>query len=364
VFWSDAPVISFKRWVKGLGTLIMALVIVTESRPFEALGFVLRRLAFVLMPLSLLFIKFYPELGRAYHMGSPMFTGVTFQKNSLGQLCLYLGIYLSWEFLFRSPDRRASRSQSIRNAILLPMTAWVLYMSHSATALALMGVALGLMLAMRTPALRCRPRSIFPIGIVALAAWVLLDATFDLQDAFIRLLGRRPDLTDRTALWAMLMQMVQHPLIGAGYESFWSGERLVQIWERMGYEASGVVQAHNGYIELYLNLGVVGVAVLALAIFSGLLNIRRRLTTDYAHAVLALTLTLVVVIYNYTEAVYKPLNNLFVLLLICLCDPRSQVARVSNATRKAAPETTAVLPSLQSRSYEPDRQPNSPDRFW
>jgi len=77
----------------------MALVILTERRPYEALGFVMRRLAFVLMPLSVLFIRFYPELGRQYHQGIPMLTGVAFSKNSLGQLCMLLGIYFCWELL-------------------------------------------------------------------------------------------------------------------------------------------------------------------------------------------------------------------------------------------------------------------------
>ena len=75
--WTDDPTTLMKRWVKDLGNPIMALVILTEPRPYEAIGIVLRRLAFLMLPLSLLFIRYYPELGRAYHAdGSPMFTGV------------------------------------------------------------------------------------------------------------------------------------------------------------------------------------------------------------------------------------------------------------------------------------------------
>jgi hypothetical protein len=52
-----------KRWVKDLWNPIMALVILTERRPYEAVGVVLRRLNLLLLPLSILFIKYYLELG-------------------------------------------------------------------------------------------------------------------------------------------------------------------------------------------------------------------------------------------------------------------------------------------------------------
>ena len=98
--WADEPFVLFKRWIKDLGNPIMVLVILTEQRPYEAAGVILRRLAFLMLPLSVLFIKYYPDLGRAYHRdGSPMYTGVGQQKNDLGSLCLITGIYFSWEFL-------------------------------------------------------------------------------------------------------------------------------------------------------------------------------------------------------------------------------------------------------------------------
>ena len=77
IAWTDEPFVLFKRWIKDLGNPIMALVILTEQRPYEAVGAILRRLAFLLIPLSFLFVRYYPELGRTYHAdGSPMYTGV------------------------------------------------------------------------------------------------------------------------------------------------------------------------------------------------------------------------------------------------------------------------------------------------
>src|SRR4051812_3288885 len=72
VVWTDEPFILVKRWIKDLGNPIMALIILTETRPYVAVGTTLRRLAFLLLPLSVMFIRYYPDLGRSYHAdGSP-----------------------------------------------------------------------------------------------------------------------------------------------------------------------------------------------------------------------------------------------------------------------------------------------------
>src|SRR5215469_2166648 len=58
IVWSETPFITSKRLLKALGTVIMALVILTENEPYVAVGVVLRRLAFLTLPLSVVFIKY------------------------------------------------------------------------------------------------------------------------------------------------------------------------------------------------------------------------------------------------------------------------------------------------------------------
>ena len=66
VLWSDFPLVSFKRWIKILGHPIMALIIFTEPDPEEALIRLLKRCAYVLIPVSILFIKYFPAWGRGF----------------------------------------------------------------------------------------------------------------------------------------------------------------------------------------------------------------------------------------------------------------------------------------------------------
>jgi len=65
------------------------MVIVSEVNPRQSLASLLRRCAYVLIPFSVVLIKYYPALGRQYGRwsGIEMWIGVTNQKNSLGILC-------------------------------------------------------------------------------------------------------------------------------------------------------------------------------------------------------------------------------------------------------------------------------------
>ena len=92
ILWSDYPDVAFKRWIKAIGDLAMVLIILTEPDPWAAIKRLFTRVGFVLLPISVLFIKYYPEYGRSYHpdfrVWSASYTGVTTSKNLLGMITL------------------------------------------------------------------------------------------------------------------------------------------------------------------------------------------------------------------------------------------------------------------------------------
>ena len=72
IAWSDFPFVAFKRWIKILGHPIMALIVLTEPDPEEAVKRLMKRCAYVVVPVSILFIKYYPQLGRSFDPWSGM----------------------------------------------------------------------------------------------------------------------------------------------------------------------------------------------------------------------------------------------------------------------------------------------------
>lgn len=79
----------------------------------------------------------------------------------------------------------------------------------------------------------------------------------------LALLGRdeasTETLTGRIPVWRECMvYVVERPLQGFGFNSFWTAERHLDISARVGW---GVPGAHNGYLDLVLGLGIVGLAL-------------------------------------------------------------------------------------------------------
>jgi len=324
ITWADDPFVLFKRWIKELGNPIMALVLLTERRPYEATGITLRRIGFVLLPLSILFIRYFPELGRDYHNdGTPMYTGVGNQKNDLGQLCLVTGLYFSWKLLRLREESFKARDMAVRDILIIALLVYLLYLSNSQTSLSCLVVGVGLFLVGRMAFIAKKPSRIVPFLVFATLVVCVLEATLDLKALVFELLGRDPTLTNRTDLWELLLGLGTNPYIGTGFMSFWSGERLEFIWTATSH---GLNQAHSGYLEQYLNLGYIGLACIGLIAVSGLLKVRRQLDSDPAPAMLRLSFIVTAVFYNYTEAAMFGINNMWFLLLLACIDISGQQA--------------------------------------
>lgn len=319
IFWSDYPFVSFKRWVKATSTIIMTLLILTESKPYLALGLIIKRLMFIFLPLSVLFIKYIPELGRAFHQGMPMYTGVCTHKNALGALCFLSFIYFTWNLTF-GRKLENEKSQQLHYSIyliIIPMTAWLLYKADSATSLACSIIGVSIFFLAKHPFFTREPRKIIPFGIVTMVILGIAQLLFNIKDTIIIMLGRRPDLTTRVPMWKDLLSMVKNPITGFGYESFWLGERLVHVQSEWGQ----LIQAHNGYIEMYLNMGIIGVFFILCWIISGIKKVNKNIVYDYPSGILRLCLIITVLFYNYTEATFYGPNSMWMLLFIGIMDP-------------------------------------------
>lgn len=67
IIWSDFPVVSFKRYIKAIGNIIIVLIVLTDADRVEAIKALFRKSAYILVPLSVLFIKYFPNIGRRTH---------------------------------------------------------------------------------------------------------------------------------------------------------------------------------------------------------------------------------------------------------------------------------------------------------
>jgi exopolysaccharide production protein ExoQ len=321
IMWSDFPGWGFKRWVRALGDVVMALIVVTDPQPTVAIKRLLSRVGFVLLPASVLLIKYYPDLGRGFSDwgGDAIInTGVTTNKNSLGSLVFLIGLGTLWQVLSLLNDReQPHRARRIlAQCTLLAFGVDLLYAAHSATSGAAFTLGAGVLLVITRPFFRDRPAAVHGLVLSVLMVGgitVLLGG----KDDAVKAMGRNPDLTGRTEIWKTVIPLVPNSIVGAGFETFWIGPRVKNFYENYG-GVHMTNEAHNGYVEAYLNLGWVGVGIVALILWQGYRKAVKAFRYDSGVGALLVACILALSAYNIGEAGFRMLNLTWFFLLLSI----------------------------------------------
>lgn len=305
--WSDDPAIAVKRWVKAVGDFAMILVVLTDPAGEAAVRRMFARVGFVLWPLSFLFILFYPSIGTMYDATEhvTMYTGVSTFKNLLGVACMVVGLASLWSFISAYKDRgmlHRARHMFAHGASFL-MAAGLLVRANSMTSLSSFAFASVVMLVATTRRAQRRPALVLAmvLAVIGMAGFTLFFSSGGLLED----IGRNPTLTGRTLIWRAVLAQHINPLIGAGFESFWMGDRMQSVWSM---SQVGIQQAHDGYLELYLNLGWIGITLLGFIIVTGYRNAFNLYKRDPTAGMLRIALITAGVVFGFTEAGFRMMS--------------------------------------------------------
>ena len=361
VCWSDYPGPALKKWIKAIGDLMMILIVLTDEQPVAALRRLFSRAGFILLPASVLFIKYYPNLGRSYEewSGMQMANGVTPDKNVLGVVTFVLSLGAVWRVigLFQSdknlPDRRR---HLLAQGALLAIGIWLLMIANSVTSSVSFALGAGLLLATSLRFLRRNPAALHVLVLLlALSAGLLMLLGGGASAA--RALGRSATLTGRTDIWGAVIPMVPNRLVGAGFESFWLNpsvhDRLAALFPGLPLN-----EAHNGYIDAYLNLGFLGLGLIALILVDGYRRSVKAFRREPALGGLLLAFTLAATIYNFTEAGFRMMNPNWIFFLLAVIE----ASYIAGATVGASPPSDApsyrdpVLAARRHLDMKPSRR--------
>jgi exopolysaccharide production protein ExoQ len=316
IIWSDYPDVAFKRWIKWVGSLTMVVIVVTDTNPMVAVKRWLARAGFLLVPMSIVLIKYYPDLGRAYNRFTyiPYPQGVTTGKNELGSICLIFGIGAVWRLLQIWRDTRSgwrSRS-SIAYIVFLSMVFWLFSIADSMTSLACFLMASMLMAATSSRAFVRRSWAIHVLVVTMLA--VALSGLFlDAGSGALQTMGRDPSLTGRTEVWRSVLDMAGNPWLGTGFESFWLGPRIEKLWRIHWWHPN---EAHDGYIELYLNLGWIGIVLFSCILVSAYRKVILAVRRTPVEGQLRLALLYTAAVYNCTESAVGAMHPVWIVMLL------------------------------------------------
>jgi O-antigen ligase len=141
---------------------------------------------------------------------------------------------------------------------------------------------------------------------------------YENSNSILQLLGKDPTINQRTVIWSVLWEAISKKFfLGYGFAAFWRGIAgpslnviLVSGWM--------VAQAQNGYLDLWLSVGVVGVGLLIMIMWRAFrdalicLQLKGSPSLDWYMGILLST-----VIYNFSESfLLDPRHICWIMFLI------------------------------------------------
>jgi O-antigen ligase len=155
------------------------------------------------------------------------------------------------------------------------------------------------------------------LGLMALVTATTGALVMAYRVALMEWMGRNATLSGRVQIWHAVWPFVmQRPWLGWGYEAFWRG------WTGPSFQVSATVHflvfhAHNGYLDLWLQTGAVGLGLFAVAYGQAWLRAWRRVGRGQMENLLwPLSVLVIVGLYGLDENTVLVPNGLFWMIFV------------------------------------------------
>jgi O-antigen ligase len=326
--WSQDPATTLRRAVfLLLGTFFA--VYLGERFPIETLAQLIVVAGVVAGLLGIAVSVALPQYGRDSFNGDA-WQGIFRSKNGCAQIMLF---FLSAAVCFRF----RTRAMELLRLSLYPITGLLVLMSKAKTGW-LLAPGLLLLAAFLSGLRRFERRNAMLLLAGFLVLLVAVGAAIPyLMPIVLGALDKDPEMSGRMPLWAAsFASAIKRPGLGYGYAAFWTGLRgeSLSIFLSTHFE---IYQAQNGLLEVWLELGLTGVALVLLSLWQAAGNALFCLRQGGSAAgnwficILALT-----VAYNVDETFFATAHSLPWLLYLVAC---TGLARQADALRQPSATT-------------------------
>jgi len=118
----------------------------------------------------------------------------------------------------------------------------------------------------------------FYIVVLLIASVVAILILSNIETIVVDTLGKDMDFNGRVPIWNLSIEAgLKRPWLGYGYAGFWTSDEALYIlhntWASVAAKEEARFHAHNGFIDLFLELGVVGVSIFILHLFGVFLRL-------------------------------------------------------------------------------------------
>ncbi len=317
--WSQDALLSLRSGVFLLVTTFFAFYLASRFSERQQMELIMLAGGCVVLS-SILLVLLWPQFGLDHQWHEGAWQGLFTQKNVCAEATLFLltpALALSGR----------GRYEQLLRGCYIALCFLVILMTESRTGWAMTVLYVAFAYGLKVLG-RFDRRDLLPVAALLFAGiGVAAVAALEYPTLIISMLSRSESFSGRTQIWNAAMQSIlRRPIAGYGFDAFWS---LLQGEASRVFAAAGwvVTSAHNGFLNVGLELGVVGLVLVAATFFQAL----RHATTafhpghsryiDWCIGIVFLTL-----VYNLDERTLMATQYLPWILYIVACTGLSLAA--------------------------------------
>src|SRR5579872_502738 len=248
--WSVVPGTTFRRGLSVICTTFFGLYFALRYDWATQLQ-LLRKMCLIAVVMSYIFGIL--QIGHSVDDLRDVWIGIYSQKNGLGRMMVFSAM------IFLLEGQTPGRSK-MRMWMAIAASFVLILLSKSSTSLGVFFLLLGFYLLRGN--LRGSKRRVFAkLAFASSVSSLILYFVLRNLATVMALFKRDVTLTGRLYIWVLgTVMALQKPWLGYGYSAFWLGPQgpSGKIWAALNWAAPG---AHNGMLELWLDLGLAGVGL-------------------------------------------------------------------------------------------------------
>ncbi|CAN5287670.1 O-antigen ligase [soil metagenome] len=261
-YWSIDPGVTTRRTVAMAFSSLFAIYLGAVFRGIQ-LPRVLMLSGLIMGVGSLIMVFAFPSIGVHQFDNAGLWRGLWYEKNQMG-VVMVAGAVAAAACLAHDDGRRKLPWAELAITVLLVLA------TQSKTSLLCLVIGVGIVGTLW--AMQKGGPALTVVGVwFGVVLFGIIGYVFITEPAVVlKALGKDPSLTGRTDIWVALMREVsERPWTGFGYQAFWGRDSVPAEWIRAETQWP-VPSAHNGWIDLLIQLGwpgAVGVGLTVLLTF-------------------------------------------------------------------------------------------------
>lgn len=309
VLWTN----DYSNLSKVISLLVNFSISLFIVQKFSLINFLrfLRYFFFFILVSSYISVFLFPEIGIDIGVHAGSWNGVFAQKNRTGIVLVYSLLTSSVLILAENKIKKI-------DVISSTLTIFFVFNTNSSTAILIsiliVIVTLSYVLVLKTQS-SVRVLTIFIISIAIITTYFYYEK---LIYGITQFTGKDLTLTGRTYIWSYLLETNTgiEKLFGNGYGYYWSlhNMNLYEFYNAIGFITT---TAHNGFIDIILDLGYVGLVLFLLIMMISILTYSYNIIFKNMSPILLWPLLVLVCMipYNFSESLFISYNSLTIIFI-------------------------------------------------